>query len=215
MDRQSAGGHDPRQHEKSTLRIHGALLREAEEPNEAAHTGPWWLWAAVVLTVFVGGFYLGKHVGPFGTAPYTGYLPVGVGPGQTAPAAKTVSGAAVFTSHCATCHQANGMGVPGTFPPLAGSDIVQGDPETVVRIILDGLQGPVTVKGGSYNGHMPAWKNQLSDAEIAAVATHIRSMGGNRAGPVDPQLVAKIRQADSARTQPWTMPELQAQRSGA
>ncbi|MEK8090535.1 cytochrome c [Thermithiobacillus plumbiphilus] len=200
--------------EVSALKIHRALLREAEEPAEAGHTGPWWLWAAVVLTVFTGGFYFGNHYGKFGVTPHLGYLTPGAGAHKEA-VPQQVSGATVFTTHCASCHQANGQGVPGTFPPLVGSEWVQGDPETVVRILLNGLQGSISVRGATFNGAMPAWKDQLNDAEIAAVATHVRSMGGNKGGPVDVELVKRLRQELDTRSTPWTAAELQALRRGA
>lgn len=204
----------PQSHEISALKIHRALLREAEEPGEGGHTGPWWLWATVVLTVFTGGFYFGNHYGKFGVTPHLGYITPGSGAGKEVLPQK-VSGATVFTTHCSSCHQANGQGVPGTFPPLVGSEWVQGDQETVVRILLNGMQGPVTVRGGSFNGAMPAWKDQLTDAEIAAVATHIRSMGGNQGGPVEESLVASLRKELMSRNKPWTAAELQALRRGA
>ncbi len=58
--------------------------------------------------------------------------------------------------------------LPGVFPPLVGSEWVTGPPETLVRIILNGLQGPIEVAGQTYNGAMPAWAQQLSGQEIAA-----------------------------------------------
>ena len=111
-------------------------------------------------------------------------------------------------NRCAACHQATGLGLPGAFPPLAGSEYVLGEEERVVRIVLRGLTGPVTVKGQTFNGAMPAWADQLSDAEIAAVLTYVRSSWGNSAEAITAEQVARERAATAGRTAPWTVGEL-------
>jgi mono/diheme cytochrome c family protein len=93
-------------------------------------------------------------------------------------------GAAIYTSKCASCHQANGQGLAGAFPPLAGNPAVTGDPKKVIGIVENGLNGKITVNGKDYNGAMPAWKGQLKNDEIAAVVTYIRSSWGNHASAV-------------------------------
>jgi cbb3-type cytochrome c oxidase subunit III len=130
------------------------------------------------------------------------------------PPAATRTGAQIFSSTCAACHQAKGEGTD-TYPPLAGSEWVQGDESRVVRIILHGLIGDVEVQGQVYNGAMPAWGPSLNDAEIAAVATYIRSSFGNKALPITAETVAKARAAHAGRTTPWTIPELLLIKAGA
>lgn len=103
--------------------------------------------------------------------------------------ASASDGAVVFVTNCASCHQSNGQGVPGAFPPLAGNPVVTGDPSAVIRIVNNGLQGKIVVNGTAYNGMMPSWRGQISDDKIAAVVTYIRSAWGNRAGGVTPQQV--------------------------
>jgi mono/diheme cytochrome c family protein len=117
------------------------------------------------------------------------------------------TGAQIFSSTCAACHQAQGEGT-NVYPPLAGSEWVNGPESRVVRIILHGLTGDVEVQGQVYNGAMPAWGPSLSDEEIAAVATYIRSSFGNQSLPVTTATVAQARAAHAGRTTPWTMPEL-------
>ena len=76
------------------------------------------------------------------------------------------------------------MGIEGTFPPLAKNPVVVGDPTKVIHILKYGLNGKIAVNGHSYNGMMPAWAQQLSDADIASTITFIRSAWGNKASPV-------------------------------
>jgi mono/diheme cytochrome c family protein len=119
--------------------------------------------------------------------------------------------------NCVACHQAHGNGVPGQYPPLAGSEWVLEKPKSaLIRILLLGLQGPVTVKGQTFNGQMPAWgygAQNLGDKKIAAVLTYIRSEWGNGGPEVTEADVAAVRKAvldDQKRRTPWTEAELQA-----
>jgi cytochrome c oxidase subunit 2 len=98
-----------------------------------------------------------------------------------------------YAARCASCHQPTGAGIPGAFPPLAGAEQVTGKAEEHIKIVLNGLNGAITVKGQSYNGVMPAWKDVMTDREIAAVLTYERNSWGNKAGIVKPDDVAKLR----------------------
>jgi len=110
-------------------------------------------------------------------------------------------------SNCMSCHQANGRGLPPVYPPLRASEIVLGDPSTLVKILLYGLEGKIEVDGQSYNQVMPAAPVK-SDDEIAAVLSYVRSAWGNNAGPVDAALVAKIREENKGRNRSFTAKEL-------
>lgn len=86
-------------------------------------------------------------------------------------------GARVFGTFCASCHMANGVGIPGVFPPLSGGhlhDLIgrEGGREVLLGTILYGLAGEISVDGTVYNGAMPSWAH-LSDEEIAAVLNHV------------------------------------------
>jgi mono/diheme cytochrome c family protein len=112
---------------------------------------------------------------------------------------------------CAVCHQATGQGIASAFPPLAGSEwATTANAALPIRIVLHGLQGPVTVKNQRFNGAMPAYGTgqPLSDAEVAAVLTYIRSAWGNKASAVTDADVAKERSATASRTTPWTANDL-------
>jgi cytochrome c len=118
-------------------------------------------------------------------------------------------GKVTYKSTCSACHQAAGQGLPGAFPPLAGSEWVNdADPGKVIRIVLNGVQGPITVKGTVYQGVMPSHKDLLDDRKVAAILTYIRSSWGNQGGAVKPEEVAKIRAEVSSRASAWTEAEL-------
>ena len=137
-------------------------------------------------------------------------LPSIAGPAAVPPSGgSTVSdGAATFASTCASCHGAGGEGVSGVFPPLNGSEVLAAQPETIAKIVLNGLQGPVTVAGVGYNGLMPAFGGILTDTQIAAVLTHVRSFSSNNGSAVTAGDVEAVRKAAGARNQPWTSSEL-------
>jgi mono/diheme cytochrome c family protein len=93
------------------------------------------------------------------------------------------SGRDLYLHACADCHQANGAGEPGEYPPLVHDPLVTGAPTLGARIVLEGA------------GPMPNFDQQLTDAQIAAVLTYVRSSFGNNAGPVSPAVVAGVRNA--------------------
>jgi mono/diheme cytochrome c family protein len=116
-------------------------------------------------------------------------------------------GAAVYARTCIACHQPTGLGLPPVFPPLANAPIVAGNPELPVKFILQGLMGPITVNGMTYNSMMPPVAG-LSDADIADVLTYVRQSFGNKANAVTADQVKAIRAATAGRTTMWTTAEL-------
>lgn len=103
-------------------------------------------------------------------------------------------GKALYQGTCSTCHQVDGTGLPGVFPPLAESDYLMADKERSIRVILEGLSGPIVVNGTTYNSVMPPLAN-LTDHEIADVLTYVRVNFGNEGTPVEASEVAKVRNA--------------------
>lgn len=98
-------------------------------------------------------------------------------------------GANLYKQVCVACHQDNGKGIPGAFPPLDGSKIVNDENhETLIRIIIQGYDANPNF------GVMPPFGEQLTDEEIAAIATHERSSWGNKAPAVSEDDVKKIRE---------------------
>lgn len=101
-------------------------------------------------------------------------------------------GEAVYLANCAACHQATGVGLPGAFPPLAGSDFLKGDRKKVMGAALFGLSGPITVNGVEYNGVMPSL-GHLTDEDLAAALTYVFGSWGNDGAAVSVAEVAALR----------------------
>jgi nitrite reductase (NO-forming) len=102
------------------------------------------------------------------------------------------AGETLYKTYCMGCHQAEGQGMPGTFPPLAKSDFALADTSRSIEIVLNGLQGPIQVNGQQYNGTMPPM-GHLKDEEIADILSYVRSSWGNAANPVSAAEVAAVR----------------------
>lgn len=170
-----------------------ARKRENPEPSEGTSKVPWYLAALVVGLITWGVVYIVQ-------APMTRPQPAAV---ASVDSASVVDGKGVFTARCQACHQTTGMGLPGVFPPLVDSHWVTGEPSVMVQILLHGLTGDIEVNGTKYSGMMPAFGQQLSDAEIAAVSTYVRGTWGNKAQAVDGAFVAAERTKTADRSTPW------------
>lgn len=101
-------------------------------------------------------------------------------------------GEAIYLANCSACHQPSGVGLPGAFPPLAGSDYLQGDRKQVMAAALFGLSGPVTVNGVEYNGVMPSL-GHLPDEDLAAALTYVLGSWGNNGSAVSVAEVTALR----------------------
>ncbi len=118
-------------------------------------------------------------------------------------------GGQLYTLYCSACHAPDGKGATGgTFPPLAASPWLAGDPDRAVKVVLHGLHGPVDVLGKTYNLEMPPQGAMLPDDQIAAILTHVRASWGNAASPVTADAVKSIRAATADRKTAWTTPEI-------
>ena len=200
--------------------VHSAIRRESGDPTAESRQIPLWLTLACSVAVCWAGAYVGVFHGGFSGSVYNEYesspavlFPVpGKASGGEAAAGASLSLAQVgkgVYSQCQPCHQANGGGVAGQFPPLVKSEYVVVGEKRLVAILLKGIQGPLVVEGKTYNGAMPAWEKSLSDKKIAAVASYIRSEWGNAAPEISESKVAAARKELEARTAPYTEAELQ------
>lgn len=175
--------------------------REEEDPSERDRPIPVMV-ALITLAVVIFGVAYILLSEPFGQPELGDRRTVA---DLRAPAAGAASAAAdgkqVFTANCVACHQATGKGLPGVFPPLDGSEWVAGDERIVANILLHGVSGEITVMGNTFKGAMPAFQ-QLSDAELAAVASYVRAEWSNKAAPIKAEVFAAERKA-STRTAPF------------
>ena len=178
------------------------IEREKLDPGEGMRPLPWVVTLLLGAMLMWGAFYI--VVTPTGGLSSNGdQRTLSLLESKTASSgASQIDGKQLYIGKCAACHQATGLGLAGVFPPLAASEWVVESPVTLTHILLHGIQGKMTVKGISYEGLMPAW-NTLSDAEIAAVASYIRSDWGNKAAPITEDDVKKQRELTKARTAPY------------
>lgn len=107
--------------------------------------------------------------------------------------AQIARGERVYRTLCLACHLPDGKGMAGVVPPLAGADYMTADRARTVRIVLKGLQGPVTVNGTAYQGLMPGLENVLTDAQVADVLTYVFNRWGNSGEAFAPDHIASLR----------------------
>jgi nitrite reductase (NO-forming) len=163
-----------------TLEVEGA-------PRPQVFSGP------VNLRVYDPGTRLARGPDELAVAATTQAKPIKTK--QTPPGSEHMleEGRQIFASVCAACHQADAQGMPGIIPPLANSDYLMADPERAIRVLLQGLSGPITVNGRHYQGVMP--KLPLTDAQIAAVLSFVRTNFGNNGAAIDVQEIGRVRAA--------------------
>jgi len=185
-----------------------------DEPRAGSASMPVWMLVAMIVLLFGGGLYFDTYGGWFNRqvyAPYRSlndlmaYQPV------SGDDAVLLRGKVVYEQVCALCHGVDGNGKPGQAPTFVGSEWVLTDVTgRLIRIPLQGLSGPIKVKGQDWALAMPAMGAALPDEDLAAVLSYMRSAWGNKASIITTEQVAEVRSATAGRTQPWTGPELDA-----
>jgi mono/diheme cytochrome c family protein/glucose/arabinose dehydrogenase/lysophospholipase L1-like esterase len=124
-----------------------------------------------------------------------------------------VKGKAIYAREgfCTTCHQPDGKGLPSSgFPPLTETQWVVGDEDRLIKLVLNGLQGPIEVLGKKYPGQVPMtpFGGMLQDEEVAAVLTYVRNSFGNKAPAITPEKVKAVRAATKGKTGFYSPTEL-------
>jgi mono/diheme cytochrome c family protein len=171
--------------------------------------------------IFFGGTYLNLYSGKFDPRVYDENGRPPKAGGETAKIDPIAQGKKLFNNAaCNTCHQPTGLGLPGVYPPLAGSEWVTHD-ERVIRIVLYGLQGHVTVKGTEFPGtapmpsfgQVPGSGFNWTDAKISYVLSYVRSEWGNSSPIITPEQVEAIHKKEgdhkgAGGTTAWTQDEL-------
>ena len=147
----------------------------------------WWL--AIPISASLGAGALAQQPSASGSSPQVHQAEVA---GAAGISAQMKAGESTYQTVCLACHQADGKGLPGAFPPLAGSDYLLGNKDRAVGVVVRGLEGEVVVNGVKYNSVMPAM-TQLSDQEIADALTFAMNSWGNKGGAVSVAQVAAVR----------------------
>jgi mono/diheme cytochrome c family protein len=200
--------------------VHAAVQREHSVGTPGAVPMPLWLMALCGVAIFwagtsfsggFGGSYFDSDNYSVHPGNEVGMAGGGGGAGAAAEAPSVADlGKIYFTQNCQVCHQATGTGMPNVYPPLAGSEYVNGGSRRLGMILLKGLQGPVTVEGHQFNGAMPAWGTSLTDKKISAILTYVRSSFGNTAGPITPDQIADARKEFASHPDSWHESDLLA-----
>jgi mono/diheme cytochrome c family protein len=158
--------------------------------------------------ILFSGTYLNRYAGHYSPLIFNETAKPTTGEAAVAPVDPVVLGQKEFQNICITCHQATGMGMPGVYPPLAGSEWVNGSPERVIRIVLYGLKGEIHVEGHDFSaaampvfGQEPGSAYNWSDDKIAAVLTYVRQAFGNKSGPITTEQVDAVKQAVGTRAE--------------
>lgn len=193
----------------SIQQVHAQLQKKKPEKTDGYSMLPLVLLGLMCCAVFFGSIYLAHFSLRFDPLVYSEHANREK-PGAVKVAALTRAqmGKKVFDTTCIACHQANGLGVPGQYPPLAASEWVNGSEERIIRIVLHGLNGPITVEGKEYNNVMAPLGGALKDEQIANVISYVRASWGNTAPEVSPETVARVRAETAGRNTFWTAAEL-------
>ncbi|OYW77457.1 MAG: hypothetical protein B7Z37_04260 [Verrucomicrobia bacterium 12-59-8] len=200
-------------------RIHSAVKREKEDLAPESQPAPLWAMFLLMLVAIIAGGQLGPMTGgwsfnvsnPFASAGGGDPRPGGAGAGDALdPFALAMKKGSSGYAVCGGCHQGNGGGLPGQFPPLAKSEFVLGGTERLIRITQHGLTGPVTVNGQGYNtpGGMMPFGAAMSSQDLANVLTFVRNSWGNEATMITKEMVQKVRDEEKRASQ-WTAAELE------
>ena len=185
--------------------IHSQVGREKEEPKEGFAFPPLIIVFMCMGLCLWAGFEISHSSGGF---KWDVYDPDKKSTGkEVAKVYDPIKAGKRVYNNCIACHQANGMGVPGAFPPLAGSDWMGKSPDILARIVIYGLSGEIVVNGETYNNVMTPLSN-LSDKEVAAVLSYTRNAWGNQYSIVTEEEVAAVRAAVGSRSSPYTAAEL-------
>ncbi len=201
------------QHTKDTGEqdLHDSLMREKDEPRDGSSPIPIFILFLFAALCFWGGVYLIKFGGEHFSKdaytldydPHAGRVVVQI--------SLRDRGFKVFKAQCVVCHQESGLGVPGVYPTLAGSEWVTGHQESLARILINGLNGPIEVAGNQFNGNMPAFGPSglnLKPQDLAGVLTYIRQEWCNDASDVTEATINGYMDQYGSRGTPWTAEEV-------
>lgn len=187
-----------------------------DEPTVARTSMPVLLIALLVGLLYWGNMFIVEHGGELDArvqGPYRNFKEIGDLQPKSEEQEIFSRGSRVYNKPtCVACHQSDGNGSAAlNAPPLAGSEwVLEKDPSRIIRIVLHGLNGPITVGGKPYGAiAMVPWKDLLTDQEIADVLSFVRNSWSNKAPPVKPDQVKKIREETKSHDGYMTVPDLE------
>ena len=181
------------------VNAYGASAKEKWEPITAETPSPIpsWIWVVFILIVAWAMFYFINQWNPpeeFANTPTYKKPQITEATKEVPQNLTAINGADIYRKSCSSCHQENGQGLTNVFPPLMSDDVVKAKDATEhIRIVLFGLQGKI-INRIKYLTPMPAWADQLSDEEVAAVINHERTSWGNDAQLIKAEDVQKVRE---------------------
>jgi mono/diheme cytochrome c family protein len=176
----------------------GVYLQPGAEPAAARSPVPVWMIVLTLMLLFLGAVYFDRHSGWFDKQVYTPYTTseqLALYQPKSGAAAMAAHGRGVYETVCGICHGSDGLGKAGQAPPLAGSEWVAKDVAALARVPLAGLNGSIQVAGHEWNLSMAPMGAGLSDADLAAVLSYIRSSWGNQSSAVSADDVKNARAA--------------------
>jgi mono/diheme cytochrome c family protein len=191
--------------------LHAPIMREQAEPRDGFEPVPSVFVPLFGALIFWAGFFFATHFRDFNPNALSQDPTPVAAEGPEKELTPVEKGAKIFAGTCASCHGGDGSGA--SCPPLAGSEWVQErSAGVIVRILLNGAEGPIEVIRKQYSASMKL-ADPLSDADAAAVATFVRQAWGNKAhqaGDITPQYVQAVRKNIAGRATQWTAGELKA-----
>ena len=184
------------------------------EPTASRSTVPVWIFLLTFGLLFLGAVYFDRHSGWFDPAvyaPYNSLAEVETFQPSTPGGAAAAHGKSLYEPVCGACHGLDGLGKLNQGPPLAGSEWVNAKGfDRLTHIPLAGLNGSFAVKGQTWSLSMPAMGAALSDSDLAAVLTYIRTSWGNKADAVTADEVKKVRSSLGGHPQPISGDQLKS-----
>lgn len=201
--------------DESLLSAHEAELAPKGDDGGTYRMAPLILLFVFSGLIFYAGTYLNEYAGGYSATVFDEHGSVA---SETAAAPKMdplVLGQRSYEQTCIACHQLTGQGIEGIYPPLVASDWVTGSPDRVIRVLLHGLKGPITVNGKQYGaaamppfGRVAGGGYNWNEERIAAVLTYIRQSWGNAADAITPEQVAAVLAQEGTNRKEWTAEEL-------
>ncbi len=194
--------------DESIQEVHDSLMHQKESTRAGFPILPIMMVLFFSLLMLVGGIYMADYGVRFSALAFDETRdPATREPEEPSKVDMVAMGQGVYRT-CAACHGPEGQGTPGVFPPLVDTDWVLGSKDRLIRIVLNGLTGPIEVRGETYNMPMGGLGGALNDREVAAVLTYIRQAWGNEASEVTLEEVSDVRSEVGTRG-PWTAEELE------